>query len=84
MRVLNRQTDRRRYRKYYLSANVGGKKRDRFPKYHVTKIPQWRLVDVGHHTPVVTGVCCIDWVKEHGTLHSLRTALDEDVHIVSI
>ncbi len=30
--------------------------------YHVTNIPQWRLVDGGHHTPVVTAVWCIDWV----------------------
>ncbi len=28
--------------------------------YHVTNIPQWRLVDGGDHPPVVTGVWCID------------------------
>ena len=30
--------------------------------YHVSNIPQWRLVDGGDHPPVVTGVWCIDWV----------------------
>ncbi len=33
--------------------------------YHVSNIPQWRLVDGGHHTPVVTGVWCIEWVSCH-------------------
>ena len=47
--------------------------------YHVTNIPQWRLVDVGHHTPVVTGVCCIDWVIIHGYVcYCLSVALSSE------